>query len=200
MPDATNETWHVSDDRSAVEFDIDKYARWLYENVAGRVNWDTQVHATHYTYRRFAEHLLATVGNDIAEKLSFPADEPAGYSQSNAASTAQAASHNEYDPERIFRRVDAVRKNRTAQYNNTRVTGHQELGTVWTTILNAWLRKYGIRIPTIPGWVVALLLSALKLLRVAISPNVTDSYDDAINYIAITEECAVMEGELDGLL
>lgn len=99
----------------------------------------------------------------------------------------------EFDPEEIFKRVAVVRKQRTSQYKNSRVHAHNTLGSMWAGLLNCWLKQYGLSIPPIPSYIVAAMLVLMKAGRIAYNPDVQDSYDDMLNYSAITEECAVAE-------
>ena len=59
------------------------------------------------------------------------------------------------------------------------------IGLIWTAQLRNWS---GIAdFPVIPGTIVALMMTGLKLNRLAKSPDHKDSYDDADGYLEIAK-------------
>lgn len=179
---------------------ITEQAKLLFQNVGNRdINtWDASGFITHDFYRRQIANVLCMAHNHLNALMQKGEAEENGVTASGEPPTKAAPAVSRYNPEAIFGKVKAIREQRTAQYRNSRVYAHQYLGQIWTGIINSWLQGLGspIRIPIIPGWVTALMFVALKISRVALAPDVHDSYIDMVNYSAISEECAVQEGEL----
>lgn len=88
-----------------------------------------------------------------------------------------------------------VRKQRDYQYHNTRVSQHQALGEILTTLIEA---HYRIKLPyKIPGSLAVQFILAMKMTRAVQEPvgdPLPDTYEDAANYCFIAFENAIFEG------
>lgn len=116
---------------------------------------------------------------------------------STAPDTSASGQRGGYDPEAIFERVRAVRRERTANYAqeqpSRRRQGFARIGYIWGGILAEYLDMEPLELP---GWLVATMMAALKCWRIVANPKQDDSYVDGINYTAIAEECYNAEQNL----
>jgi hypothetical protein len=182
---------------------IDQIAEYLYVHCGNHAPdaWAGEALIIKDFWWRQAIYVTSMVTGEILEQLEQPSSGgmPQSTDSVHASGTARNGSRG-YHPDDIFSRVMAVRDQRTKQYNSEialgRMTAHKYFGQAITGVLNSWLRQYGIEIPIIPSWVSALIMVTLKATRIAIAPQIEDSYDDALNYVAIAEECATEEGVL----
>lgn len=81
---------------------------------------------------------------------------------------------------------------RLREYGNFR-DGHEQVGKMWTALLEA---HYGTKLThELPGYMVALMMSALKLRRAAYGASnyIEDNYIDGVNYLEFAKAMASEE-------
>ena len=152
-------------------------------------------------FGKMAEAAITYVLSELA-RLSDRSEEPekdashfaadAVTQEQGAKALPESANLEGYDPQAIFSRVSEIRKQRTAQYANTKVLAHRTLGSIIKALVE---QRYRITLEGEPGADFgALVMVALKLQRAALPGIfVQDTYDDMLNYAAIAEECAHAE-------
>lgn len=87
----------------------------------------------------------------------------------------------------IFSMLETRRQRQS--YNKNQTSPNVQftaIGRMWGALLSLHL---GIPVFDVPGWLVCILMSAIKLARLTSLPTLQDSYEDGMNYIALAHEC-----------
>ena len=77
--------------------------------------------------------------------------------------------------------------NQRSQLYGDAISGHKNLGLIWTGILQHW-SGMSFKNP-IPPHIVSLMLAVNKINRIADNEYLEDNYLDAVIYLKIAEDC-----------